>query len=573
MSTDILSRVPDAFHDVVQDFDLLVKPTVTIRILVVVERMFSLRPGPNRFGIGSAIQHIRETDTGDYRFQVDLAMRPANRDENPSTNPDPTPHEPKFNGFRFDQHAPNSLLPLINNYHEIWCFGWNPGNNPNPVDADITNPDNSPLTESELKVLTLWMNNKKGGLFATGDHDYLGASLCSSIPRVGTMRKWMHTHGVPSIKGADRLDTNRPLATAQSILDLIPDTAEEDAIPQQISWVSWGTGQFSTNRSFDGLPRPHPVLCHPIHGPINVMPDHPHEGLCFDTMIDPLTGRPEIKLDGTYNFSGSMGEDYPTVNGFKPTPMVIAYGTTLPDPPYNHEKGDSPEKKFPMISVYDGHTIDIGRVVVDSTWHHWFDMNIWTMKNAADKTNWEKISQYYVNLALWLIPPLISKNVLTGVMFRSQFEYFGLELMSPEMSVFEIGRTFKTYWQTVGSCWVTQFVLDWVKVSDNDLHGRLIKEYFEPKPELPSDPLGLSRPPFELIEDAVLGGMALQAHEMTDPIRRGTGGTKSKKKKIKPAEFEKQLIAGGNRGLNIFLESLDKSLKTSRNTLLSNASK
>ena len=29
-----------------------------------------------------------------------------------------------------------------------------------------------------------------------------------------------------------------------------------------------------------------------------------------------------------------------------------------------------------MISAYNGHTVDVGRVLADSTWHHWFDINI-----------------------------------------------------------------------------------------------------------------------------------------------------------------------------------------------------
>jgi hypothetical protein len=326
--------------------------------------------------------------------------------------------------------------------------------------------------------------------------------------------------------------------------------AEEDRVAQQISWVSWGTGH-----------QPHPVLSHWKHGVIDVMPDHPHEGLCFDQR--------EIDLDGTYNFEGYVNEEYPTVSGSKPTPRVIAYGTTLPDPPYNHEKGESPEKRFPMISVYDGHTIDIGRVAVDSTWHHWFDMNIWDMKYAPDKSNWEKISSYYVNVALWLIPPRIARKVLMSVMLRSQFEYFGLELMSPQMSVFEIGRAFRGYWRTVGPSWLTQFVLDWVKVSDYDFYRRLMNEYFEPKNELQSDLLSLSCLPLKLIEDAVLGGMALQAYEITEPIKRGTGETKSKINSIEPEELEKILIAGVNHGLNVFRDELDKSLKTARNTFLS----
>lgn len=558
MSPDNRSRVLDVFRGVVDEFELPVKPTTTIRILVVVERMFSLRTGPGRFGIGSVIEHIRNTDTGDYRFEVDIAMRPGSREERPETNPDPAPHEPKYTGFRFDQMAPPSMMvPLINKYDEIWCFGWNPGNNANPTDDDIDNAEFFPATDSELKILTLWMiETRRGGLFATGDHHYLGASLCSRIPRVGTMRKWTHAQGVPPIAGLARVVTNRQLANSQTIIDPIPQFAEEDSIPQPISCVMWGIGPVGVENPFL---HPHPVLSHPLHGPIDVMPDHIHEGMCFD--------QTQIKLDGTYNFSGFAGHEYPTVNGFKPTPTVIAYGTTLPDPPYVHEGGDSSEKRIPMISVYDGHTINIGRVAVDSTWHHWLDMNIWSIKNAADKTNWEKISQYYVNLAVWLIPPEISRNVMTWVMFRTQFEYFGLEVMSPQMSIFQIGSAFRDYWKTVGPSWITQFVLNWISVADPALYKRVVKEQVERKPKTGFDPLNLMGPSFRVLENAVLGGMALQAYELTEPIKRGTDRAKATRK-IDKAEFEKQLIAGVNRGLGVFRETLNSSFKIASQTFL-----
>ena len=35
------------------------------------------------------------------------------------------------------------------------------------------------MTDGELKVLAEWMD-AGGGVFATGDHAYLGASMCSS---------------------------------------------------------------------------------------------------------------------------------------------------------------------------------------------------------------------------------------------------------------------------------------------------------------------------------------------------------------------------------------------------------
>jgi hypothetical protein len=79
-------------------------------------------------------------------------------------------------------------------------------------------------------VLAEWMD-RGGGVFAVGDHFNLGASMCSRIPRVRTMRKWTEAQGVPSQFGDDRNET----------LQLVPassdDAREGDATPQTIEPV------------------------------------------------------------------------------------------------------------------------------------------------------------------------------------------------------------------------------------------------------------------------------------------------------------------------------------------------
>ncbi|HXG64516.1 MAG TPA: hypothetical protein VNO70_05375, partial [Blastocatellia bacterium] len=401
-----LTNVPDVYRDFLIKIHDKIRLFSTVKILVVVDTEISLTPGPAAFGVGRVIEFIRNTRVGCMRFNVTLARR---SNAAPSINPSPAPNQPKYEGFRFDRKEPDGTTNTVDLFDEIWCFGFKPDNFGGP-DANIFQPSAIPISDSELKVLTQWMNERQGGMFATGDHDYLGASMCSRMPRVGTMRLWTNADGVPPIDGPDRIDTNRPANAAQADIAgspaVMPFDNQSDAVPQPIDWVAWSSIRIAplTYRR-----RPHPVLCHPKHGPINVMPDHPHEGRCFDTKINPVTGMAEIKLDGAYDFLGYAGEEYPTVGGIRPTPTVIAYGTTLPDPPYNHAKGDSPAKRFPMISVYDGHRIDIGRVAVDSTWHHWMDINLTDLEAAADKMNWEKISRYFVNLAVWLAPPAIPR--------------------------------------------------------------------------------------------------------------------------------------------------------------------
>ena len=189
------------------------------------------------------------------------------------------------------------------------------------------------------------------------------------------MRAWTNAQGVPPIGTPARIDTHRPANPAEMAgTEVIEFSRQSDAVPQPIQWVPWLSFRHPW---FTRWQRPHPVLCHPQLGPIDVMPDHAHEGVVFDHVAQPAVGLAAITLGNSYNFGGGVsGDEYPTVDGVQPLPMVIAHGRTLADPPLIHEKGDSPAKRFAMISVYDGHRADVGRVATDSTWHHWMNINI-----------------------------------------------------------------------------------------------------------------------------------------------------------------------------------------------------
>ena len=102
---------------------------------------------------------------------------------------------------------------LINEFDQIWCFAIEP--------AYFTGENGeTTLSESELAVLAKWMGENQGGLLAMGDHDELGAAMCSKIPRVSTMRYWLRDKNrkftVPPAEGRLRYDTNQP-ATPRAI--------------------------------------------------------------------------------------------------------------------------------------------------------------------------------------------------------------------------------------------------------------------------------------------------------------------------------------------------------------------
>lgn len=548
---DALVGVPDIYRKALLDLHEIIGRRTTVRILVVVDGVISLTEAPSAFGVGRVVRLLRESQVDCTRFVVDLARRD---NATPSTNPSPAPDQPRYVGFRFDQL--DGGQPIVDRYEEVWCFGFNPGNDAGP-DANITLTTALPASDAELKVLTRWMNDRRGGLLAMGDHDYLGASMCHRIPRIRSMRRWTNAQGVPPIGGitepdtALRHDTNQPATPAQiSSGGLIPFSNQEDAQPQTIEWVPW-LSQHSFVRVFE---RPHPILCHPTHGPIDVMPDHPHEGWCFDD--------DEIDVTATYQFLDLSGPEYPTAGGQQPRPMVIAYGTTTPNPPYNLAKGPSPRKRFAMISVYDGHPVDVGRVVTDSTWHHWFDENVQQIE-AAGGPRWDKISRYYLNVASWLASPrkLDWCVILEGI--KTHFTYLGFQEYSRRASVFDLGRALHSHLSRhLGPCWVSRWVLENIQLVDADVHAWLKERLFWKKgiPVPGGDPC-LSCPPFEAIEAAVLGGLVRASFPVADEIRAHVERASGKPLSLDPDRLLRVQRDGVKIGLEDFRSALAKSAK------------
>ncbi|MFN0073347.1 MAG: hypothetical protein ACKVVP_17845 [Chloroflexota bacterium] len=549
---EALSGVSDVYLKPIGDLYDRIKLFSRVKILVVVDGSVSLTEAPSGFGVGRVVRLLRESHIGCTYFSVDLARR---NNAAPATNNQPGPGDPRYVGFRFDQQEANQ--PILNKYHEVWCFGFNPGNDAGP-DANITNANQLPASDAELKALTRWMNERRGGLLAMGDHDYLGASMCHRIPRIRSMRRWTNAQGVPPIGGINdadtalRHDTNQPATPAQiNAGGLIPFSNQEDATAQKIDWVPWISQQISI---FQVRERPHPILCHPDLGPIDVMPDHPHEGWLFEDG--------QINLSATYQFQDLTGSEYPTVNGKQPRPRVIAHGTTTPNPPYNLAKGPSPKKRFAMVGVYDGHSANVGRVVTDSTWHHWFDENIQALE-AENGTEWKKISRYYLNVAKWLAPPGVNDWCLVFALTKSYFTYLGFQEYSPKHSIFDLGKPFHTQLvRYLGPCWVTQWVFDKLDLIDDDFWAWLKDRLFwkDGIPVPGGDPC-LSCPPFELLEIAVLGGLVRAGLPVADQIKAHVAKTPDRPLELDPERILKQELEGVAIGLKEFRQVLEANVR------------
>ncbi|MCC8250007.1 hypothetical protein [Saccharothrix luteola] len=342
-----------------------------VRILMVTDGTASFDRAD--FGLATLVD-VLSTPPGPWvRFEVTRAHREENL---PALSAD-------LAGFRFDGHD-------LGQYDQIWLFG-------------VARAPRPPLDQTELRALAEFMD-AGGGVFATGDHEDLGVSMCGDLPRVRSMRKWHWPdpgpHGepvAPSIDGPDRNDT---LSEGHDPLYQLND--QSDDIPQVITPRMYATSD-SPKWAHQGYP--HPLLSGP-RGTIRVLPDHPHEGECY--VPDDLTR--------SFTFDGYEMTEYPA--GL--APEVVAWSTINSRPAdLDPRKGRLDASTFGAIGAYDGHQVGVGRVAVDATWHHFFNVNlvgdptvpedpiksVGFAASPAGRAAYEEIKAYFRNIAVWLSRP------------------------------------------------------------------------------------------------------------------------------------------------------------------------
>ncbi len=297
--------------------------------------------------------------------------------------------------FRFDAHD-------LSHYDEIWLFGVAPHNAPSDA-----------LSDSELAALATFMDGG-GGVFATGDHEDLGVKMNGRVPRVRAMRKWYFPGPGPNGEpvappgmGTLRIDTTQPNVPGSHTV--VFDNQSDD-VPQPITprFYTWRSG-LVTSQVY-----PHPVLCGP-KGPIRVLPDHMHEG----EVIAPTN------LTASFEFGGKNFVEFPAdVQGHRIAPEIIAWGRILPEVNISTEgahqegtPGQAVPRPFGVVGAYDGHLAKVGRVVVDSTWHHFFDINLigdpvapfpkteGFLASASGQAALADIKSYYRNIGTWIARP------------------------------------------------------------------------------------------------------------------------------------------------------------------------
>ncbi len=321
-----------------------------------------------QFQLGEFIRVLQETRWDGFDMEITRAHR---------TMPHPAAAEDRLKqsrgadlvGFRFHKgFLVDGENRQLSDYDMVLFFAISPDMSEDETEAEL---------QDEAAAIAQFMENG-GGFFATGDHENYGKALCKNIPRVRSMRRWYFEETgpngepeAPSALLADRNDTTRPGRDGSFIFE-----NQSDDIPQLIEPTWYDKGHVIAGGCSAEGKHPHPLLRSP-DGTVTYLPDHMHEGLC--EVPDNLAGR-------TFRIGDQTLQEYPVCpsTGEPLAPEVIATGQVLgghPTPALNSEVHTpatelSTSHTFGLIGAWDGHRIGKGRVVVDSTFHHFVNINL-----------------------------------------------------------------------------------------------------------------------------------------------------------------------------------------------------
>ena len=341
-----------------------------IKILLYTDDPNAISDGTNLLGLSSMIDRLK----AHAPLFADLAVKWVSRNSDSQ------------------HHADNKLNVVLAReveetgepFDEIWFFGLHQANTERFSLGVFRGGPESELDAREIEALEKWMRLQNGsgggGVLMTGDHNNpvppnllrntngrsaealetpellgLGRAIGRGVPRAGALRKW---EGPPSSRSDDSLNT---LASTDFQTDRIP----QELIHERVNDAG----------EPDPQGQPHPLFFYQPRSFINVFPDHRHEG----ALVIPDLSNKDVWP------SGPTGQ---------PKPCVVAFGT-------DRRNGE----RIGVVTAYDGDRAGVGRIVADSSWHHYVNINLKGFPHPAPaNSNSDKIGQFYGNLAVWLAP-------------------------------------------------------------------------------------------------------------------------------------------------------------------------
>jgi hypothetical protein len=351
------------------------KPTIKILLYTDAPEIIT-REHFGAFGLGRMIDHLNGHSPVFARFDVRYESRYINNSLVANNTLDALLSREAETGQQYDQ---------------IWFFGLHQINRVGRSLQFGGGTPESELTTDESRALRICMDEHQGGVLVTGDHANkrppdaisensnelfpdearnepfigLGRALGRGIVRAGKLRVW---EGDPTSLPGHTFNTHfirRGIGMADTIL-------EGDSFPQRISPTFFD----DTGHPVDNGGQRHPLFFYRDDQAIEFLPDHVHEGA---VVVPDLSDE-------------TIWERNPA--GFKPEPQVIATGS-------NADTGAT----LPLLVAYDGTAVNRGRIVVDSSWHHYFNDNLEGLLFPASFNSLaDQVGQFYANLGVWLCP-------------------------------------------------------------------------------------------------------------------------------------------------------------------------
>lgn len=314
-------------------------------------------------------------------------------------------------------------LDIINKYDEVWFFGTGSAGDLDPAEHTLLNQ--------------FMAAPKLGGVLVTGDHANLGKRLAGQIKRAGQMRQYPAPDSFPP--GWNTTLVEGPDANSSYDFD-----EQSDDTPQRLRLRRYAMGSRTLlQRRY----RPHPVLCGP-DGPIEVFPDHEHEGEALAPAV------------------GAGDPDWPTKGGHQEKPEVIAWGR-IKDPAASRSG-----QEIGVLSAYNGHTVDVGRILADSTWHHWFDINLTGVAappspyagfdaTPAGQQVLKQLDAFFLNVGVWLAPPVKQREMRNATWWSVLWSDRVLEL-PPKAPLHWLGeQAIDVLGHRASRCTITEWIFDW----------------------------------------------------------------------------------------------------------------
>ena len=317
--------------------------------------------------------------------------------------------------FNFQTASP---AVTVQNYDQIWIFGIQGGGS---------------ITDAEIGVIAEFMNSG-GGVFATGDHATLGRTVSGRLPRIRHMREWSD---VPM--GTEN-DANQAVMRIDTVVNpgangIYEFDDQSDDIPQRLypNYKVTASGNQWTASIHPILMLPGAMLNRPeangaagFTNDIDVHPDHPHESVCYEVASNAV-------LNGNYNDAGLNFVEFQPSAAAPAQRIgadVVAFGVSGGRSVQNGVwKPPVKPRMFGVLSAYDGRLAQAyagksqrpGRIVCDSTWHHYVNINLDGRGSGRNGLgNWsggapgngvftpsaalEKIYTTYRNMLNWLQP-------------------------------------------------------------------------------------------------------------------------------------------------------------------------